>query len=111
MQNFEGAKCLWSVCCKSCVLESRRPLRADLCPAEPADWKGSVPIKGFSHPCRNGAEGSVCRMPPAHHRQIPAQGHRLPLARGVRAVRGVRGRAPELLLSAGPQTLLQAGLC
>lgn len=51
------------------------------------------------------------RMPPADHRQIPTQSHRLPLARRVCAVRGVRGRAAELLLSAGLQTLLQAGLC
>lgn len=49
-------------------------------------------------------------MPPADQRQIPAQGHRLPLARGVCAVRGVRRGAQELLLSEGPQTLLQAGL-
>lgn len=61
--------------------------------------------------CRHGSEASVRRMPPPHHRQIPAQSHRLPLARGVCAVRGVRRRAPELLLSAGLQTLLQAGLC
>lgn len=98
-------------------MESHRPLRQTLSGrigptflVRPADWKG-VPIKGFSLHCRYGSEGSVCRMPPADHRQIPAQGHRPPLARGVRAVRGVRGRAQELLLSAGPQTLLQAGLC
>lgn len=52
----------------------------------------------------------MCRMPPADHRQVPAQSHRRPLARGVCAVRGVRGRAHGLLLPAGPQTLLQAGL-
>lgn len=49
-------------------------------------------------------------MPPADQRPIPAQSHWRPLARGLRAVRGVRGRAPRLLLPAGPQTLLQAGL-
>lgn len=70
-----------------------------------------VAVTAFPHHCRHGPEASVRRMPPADHRQIPAQSHRLPLARGVCAVRGVRGRAPELLLSAGPQTLLQAGLC
>lgn len=46
-------------------------------------------------------------MSAADQRQIPAPGHRLSLARGVRALRGVRGRAEELLLCAGPQTLLQ----
>lgn len=70
-----------------------------------------VAVTAFPHHCRHGPEASVRWMPPADHRQIPAQSHRLPLARGVCAVRGVRGRAPELLLSAGPQTLLQAGLC
>lgn len=63
------------------------------------------------HHCRHGPEASMRRMPPPDHRQVPAQSHRLPLARGVRAVRGVRGRAAQLLLSAGLQTLLQAGLC
>lgn len=67
--------------------------------------------KDLLHDSRYGSEGGVCRMSAADQRQIPAQGHRLSLAWSVRALRGVRGRAQELLLCAGPQTLLQTGLC
>lgn len=74
-------------------------------------WLEKCCNERISHHCRYGSEGSVRRMPPTDHRQIPAQSHWRPLAWGLCAVRSVRGRAQELLLSAGPQTLLQTGLC
>ncbi|CAL8238302.1 unnamed protein product, partial [Merluccius merluccius] len=54
--------------------------------------------------------GGVRRVPQSHPGPLPAPGRRRPVARGVRAVRGVRELPEQHLLSAGPQTLLQTGL-
>lgn len=75
------------------------------------DRNKPVIIKETPHNSRYGPHGSVRRMSAADQRQIPAQGHWLSLAWGVRALRGVRRRTQEVVLRAGPQTLLQTGLC
>lgn len=72
-----------------------------------------VPLSdGEASPARRCASlDAVRRVPAQDQGQVPAPGGGRPLARALCAVRRVRGRAQELLLSAGAQTLLQERLC